>query len=222
MVTSTRLAAAFAAAAVAVLVASFALAGGASAQTTNGALAINPATTNVAPGGAVSVTLVATAPTGNLGGWDVNVAFNTSVLTFNNCTTDVSTSCASSGSGVVRVAGVATTQAGISGTVTLGTLNFTAASTAGTSNLTITATEFVTGPAAPATPAITNGVVNVAVATASPTASPAPATTAASIPNTGGSPDGSSVSPMFWVLAAASLIIVSAAGWAVSRARREI
>jgi hypothetical protein len=222
MATSQRLAAAIAAAALALLVAWFAVVGGAHAA--DGAVAISPASQTVAPGGTVSVNVSATAPAANLGAWDLNVTYDPAVLSFTTCDSDISTSCTGS-QGTIRIAGAATSQAGLTGTQNLGTLHFNVVGAAGTSStLGITITDFADGPANSVTPATTNGSVTVAAPTPTPSPAPtaSPTPVPSTLPQTGGNPSNGSSSAVTWLLVAAGLVVVSGGAWAVSRARREI
>jgi hypothetical protein len=224
IVTGQGLAAAIAAAALAVMIAWLTVAGGAFAQS-GGSISVDPASQDVAPDGSASVDIVAVSPEDNLGAWDIDVSYDDSVLNFDGCTTDVSTSCEGS-QGTVRIAGVALSLAGIEGTNVLGTLNFTAIGDVGdSSDISISVTEWADGPANPVTPSLNDGSITIAEPTEAPTDAPtdAPTATAGSLPDTGGDlGTGSDANTLAWVLAASGLMIVAGGAWAVARARREI
>jgi len=224
-VTGQGLAAAIAAAALAVMIALVAFSGSAGASA-GGSLSVDPSSQNVAPDGSASVSIMAEAPDGNLGAWDVTVSYDTAVLEFTGCDTDISTSCAGS-QGSIQIAGIAISAAGIEGTVNIGTINFDAIGDDGdSSDITISVTDYADAGANPVTPTVNDGEITIAEPTEAPTDAPteAPTATAGSLPDTGAGDIGgsSSTSTMTWVLAAAGLMIVAGGAWAVARARREI
>jgi hypothetical protein len=187
-------------------------------------------TKTVAAGGAATVNISGDAGSGAvIGNWTVVIAVDTAKLGTPTCgAAHPAGECSdSTNSGVAsdRVQLQGASGSGLSGAQVLGAVNVTAQSglAAGAcADLTITITKFQNDAGADLGPAVTNGKVCVqAPVTSAPATTAAP--TASGFPNLGGSPDSpGSVSPMFWVLAAAGLVIVSGAAWAVSRARREI
>jgi hypothetical protein len=124
-------------AALAAVVGLMALAGSAQAQVAPGSVSISPASQTVAPSATATVDVVAVAPTGNLGTWDLLVQYDETVLQLDTaalatCSPVIGSTCAAVPPNQVRVGGISATQAGLSGTVTLATLTFTAIGASGT------------------------------------------------------------------------------------------
>jgi hypothetical protein len=217
--TGLGLAAAIAAAALAVMVAR---AGTAQAQAGG---AVSTPSMTVAPGATFEVDVVATAPTGNLGAWDVTVAYDTAVLDVTSTDPGASLDCADN-NGTLQMAGTAPTLAGFSGDTVICTITFEAVGADGdTSALTVTVTSFGDADANDVTPTVSSGTITLAEPTPSPSPAPGTATATASPaapPPTGGAVGDDGSSTMTWALVAAGLAIVAGGAWAVARARREI
>ncbi len=181
-------------------------------------------TKTVAAGGQAVVKVQATNASGGIGSWTIDVAVPAGTLGTPTCANLASGGdCNVIGNNTVRFAGSVGSASGLTGTVDIGTVTVTAGSSLAAgqcADLVITAGELNDQLGAAINPTVTNGKVCVQAAATSPAVTPSP--TAAQLPSTGGPTDSSGPSSLVWLLAAAGLIVVSSAAWALSRARREI
>ena len=189
---------------------------------------ISGSTETIAAGGAATVTITESTPTG-LGNWQFDAAVPAATLGVPTCVNVIAGGGCSIVSGnIVRFAGADGSATGVTGSNTVGTISVTATTTltTGCADIVLTATHFEDGTGtAIASPTITNGKVCIAAATNSPaptatpgpTASPSPKT----VPNTGGPLGDSSSISLGWLLAAAGLFVVAGGAWTLARARRE-
>ena len=192
---------------------------------------ISGSTDTIAAGGAATVTITETSPTG-LGNWQFDAAVPAATLGVPTCVNVIAGgACSIVAGNVVRFAGADGSATGITGTQTVGTIAVTAttALTTGCANIVITATHFEDGTGTViASPTITNGQVCIAAATNSPSPSPTPGAatasaspTAKALPASGGPLGDSSSISLGWLLGAAGLIVVAGGAWTLARARRE-
>jgi hypothetical protein len=187
---------------------------------------ISGSTETIAAGGAATVTITESTPTG-LGNWQIDAAVPAATLGVPTCVNVIAGGGCSIVSGnIVRFAGADGSATGVTGSNTVGTISVTAtaALTTGCADIVLTGTHFEDGTGtAIASPTITNGKVCIAAATAAPTAAPTAAATATpkTVPNTGGPLGDSSSISLGWLLAAAGLFVVAGGAWTLARARRE-
>jgi septal ring-binding cell division protein DamX len=183
----------------------------------------------VAPGGSVTVGLNAEATAPGIGAFTVDVDYDDAKLDYVSCTGHASGLCNKTADGTVRFTGASAT--GISGSLELGTITFTAGSTEGTAALDVTIDTLTDPEGADITVSAGDGTITIAAPTPSPTPSPSPtaAPTAAptatatpkSLPSTGGAASDGSGSSMALVLGTLGLAVLVGGVWAVSRTRRE-
>ncbi len=158
--------------AIAVSMASLLAARGTAAAPVN-SVQIEPAAAVVAPGGAVSVNVVAGAPATKLGGWQLLVSFDKTVVEpadlVSPCLGTVSECVVLPGGDAVRVQGFS--QSGLSGTVTLAEIPFRAVGAAGSSTaVSIQVVEFIDVADGSATnPAVTGGTITIQATPTPPT-----------------------------------------------------
>jgi len=126
---------------------------------------IEPAAAVVAPGGVVSVDVVAGAPATKLGGWQLLVSFDPAVVAPDSpaapCQSTVSECVVTSGGAAVRVQGFS--QTGLAGTVTLAQIPFRAVGAAGSSTaVSIEVVEFIdVADGLPTNPSNTGGMISI-------------------------------------------------------------
>jgi septal ring-binding cell division protein DamX len=183
----------------------------------------------VAPGDDVTVALDAEATAPGIGAFTVDVDYDDAKLDYVSCTGHASGLCNKTADGTVRFTGASAT--GISGSLELGTITFTAGSTEGTAALDVTIDTLTDPEGADITVSAGDGTITIAAPTPSPTPSPSPtaAPTAAptatatpkSLPSTGGATSDGSGSSMALVLGTLGLAVLVGGVWAVSRTRRE-
>jgi hypothetical protein len=191
---------------------------------------ISGSTETIAAGGAATVTISETSPTG-LGNWQLDAAVPAATLGVPTCVNVIAGgACSIVAGNTVRFAGADGSATGITGPQTVGTIAVTATTslTTGCANIVITATHFEDGTGTPiASPTITNGQVCIAAATNSPSPSPSASVTASAsptakaLPASGGPPGDSSSISLAWLLGAAGLMVVAGGAWTLARARRE-
>ena len=184
----------------------------------------------VAPGDDVTVALDAEATAPGIGAFTVDVDYDDAKLDYVSCTGHASGLCNKTADGTVRFTGASAT--GISGSLELGTITFTAGSTEGTAALDVTIDTLTDPEGVDITVSAGDGTITIATPTPSPTPSPSPSPTAVpatatptatpkSLPSTGGAASDGSGSSMALVLGTLGLAVLAGGVWAVSRTRRE-
>jgi len=186
----------------------------------------------VAPGADVTVNLTANATDPGIGSFEIKVVYDETLLTVKSCakTTEAAFDAAvcnkDFGADTAFFTG-ASAEGAVGGTVNLGSITFTAGSTAGVAALDVQIQALTDPAGADVTVTPGDGTITIAVPatpTPSPSPSPVPATatpTPAALPPTGGAPSDSSTSSMALVLGTLGLAILAGGVWAVSRTRRE-
>jgi hypothetical protein len=183
----------------------------------------------VAPGDDVTVALDAEATAPGIGAFTVDVDYDDAKLDYVSCTGHASGLCNKTADGTVRFTGASAT--GISGSLELGTITFTAGSTEGTAALDVTIDTLTDPEGVDITVSAGDGTITIATPTPSPTPSPSPTAspttaptataTPKSLPSTGGATSDGSGSSMALVLGTLGLAVLVGGVWAVSRTRRE-
>lgn len=183
----------------------------------------------VAPGAEVTVNLTANATAPGIGSFEIKVVYDKTLLTVKSCakTTEAAFDAAvcnkDFGADTAFFTG-ASAEGAVGGTVNLGSITFTAGSTAGVAALDVQVQALTDPAGADVTVTPGDGTITIAVPatptpvpTAAPTASPTPK----ALPQTGGASSDGGTSSMAWVLGALGLAVLAGGVWAVSRTRRE-
>lgn len=121
---------------------------------------IDPASATVAPGGNVTVSLVAADPTPNLGAWTIDVSFDPTVLDAVDCTPVPPISACNAEFDFVTVRDAGASFPGLTGTIQLATITFNAIGVAGNcSDLTVSVVTFTDDAANDIIPVVSNGSI---------------------------------------------------------------
>ena len=183
----------------------------------------------VAPGAEVTVNLTANATDPGIGSFEIKVVYDETLLTVKSCakTTEAAFDAAvcnkDFGADTAFFTG-ASAEGAVGGTVNLGSITFTAGSTAGVAALDVQIQALTDPAGADVTVTPGDGTITIAVPatpTPSPTVAPTASPTAKALPPTGGAPSDGSTSSMALVLGTLGLAILAGGVWAVSRTRRE-
>jgi hypothetical protein len=189
----------------------------------------------VAPGGEVSVNVTAAATGDGVGAWNVDIEYDDSLVSLTGCTSATGICNPAFGENVARLVGASA--GGLSGSVVLGTLTFTAGDEEGVADLAVTVNQLTDPTGEDLSVSPDDGTITIEVATPEPTPVPAtptpvttggttaptavPTATVAALPSTGGA-QGDSASMSAALLAIVGLAVVSGGVWAVARTRRDV
>jgi hypothetical protein len=195
-------------------------------------LGIESATTT--PGGSVTVDVIAEATGDGVGAWNVDITYDADLVSLSACTSSTGICNPAFADDTARLVGASAS--GLSGSVVLGTLTFTAGETEGVADLAVTVNQLTDPTGADLSVSPDDGTITIATATEEPTPEPteeptappsgttapsaAATATPATVPNTGGEPGDSSMGMSAWLLAIVGLAVVSGGVWAVARTRR--
>lgn len=186
------------------------------------------ASATVEPGGTVTVNIVAEATDPGIGAYTVDIVYDGSLVSATDCTSAAGV-CSIDEVGVNTVRLTGANAAGLTGTVTLGSITFQAGTNEGEAALTVSIETLADPEGTDISVTPTDGTITIqAPATPTPeptpeeeaTPTPTPTPTPAQIPETGGPPAGSSSGLAGWLLAVIGLGVAAAAaasGWTVTR-----
>lgn len=183
---------------------------------------VSAGSVTVEPGASGSVDISADAPDGDLGAWNIDVDYDSAVISVDSCDEgSIGLNLCNDAFGPTTVRIVGADAGGADGALTMATINFTAVGAVGDcTDLTVTVIQFADPTGNETDPTVTNGEVcieDAAVETDAP--EPDPTATPADLPDTGGALAGGSNSAAY-LLGILGLAVIASGAFVVSRTRR--